>query len=154
VQVQAWLATADNGRFSMLAVPKELDGKGLCSLDASSLSALFEGTLRQARIGDEGNAWVVGNDTKDPTRASLIGVVPEATPSAAGTGTSTEYTEERFGIDMGFVSMDDCSQGVASASRGTSVTNTIHGAVSTNTIARALRSAIRREQFHHKNKRK
>ena len=34
--VQNWLATADGGRFSMLQVPADLDGKGLISLEVSS----------------------------------------------------------------------------------------------------------------------
>lgn len=84
---------------------------------------------------------MVGNDTENPSPASLAVDAP-----AAGPGTGTEYTEERFGVDMGFVSMDESSQGVVSAGGGTSVTNTIHGTIATNTIARALWSAIRREQ--------
>jgi len=134
-QVQSWLATADNGRFSMLQVPRELDGRGLCSLNSSSLSALFEGTLRQARMGGEGNAWVVGVDATDADAA-----VPSNPPTELYTVT------QGVGVDMGFVSMDNSSMGVTSAGGGTSVTNTIHGAIATNTIARALWSAIRREQ--------
>jgi len=130
-QVQSWLATADNGRFCMLQVPQELDGKGLCSLNSSSLSALFEGTLRQARMGGEGNAWVVGVDAPD---------------SAAETDAAEYTVTQGVDVDMGFVSMDDSTMGVTSATGGTSVTNTIHGTIATNTIARALWSAIRREQ--------
>ncbi len=59
--VQNWLATVDGGRFSMLQVPPDLDGKGLASLEVSSLTALFAGTLRKARQGEEGAAWVVDN---------------------------------------------------------------------------------------------
>jgi hypothetical protein len=59
--VQNWLATVDNGRFSMLQVPSDLDGKGLVSLEVMSLTALFAGNLRKARQGDEGDAWVVDN---------------------------------------------------------------------------------------------
>ena len=51
--VQNWLASVDGGRFSMLQVPADLDGKGLLSLEVSSLTALFAGTLRKARQGEE-----------------------------------------------------------------------------------------------------
>jgi len=59
VQVQAWLANTDNGRFAALALPQNLDGKTLMSLDRGELSALFAGELRRARIEEEGAAWVV-----------------------------------------------------------------------------------------------
>ena len=47
------------GRFAALALPAGLDGAGLMKLNMVSLSALFEGHLRQARQGEEGAAWVV-----------------------------------------------------------------------------------------------
>lgn len=67
--VQNWLASVDGGRFSMLQVPPDLDGKGLVSLEVSSLTALFAGTLRKARQGEEGNAWVVDNTAGDEETA-------------------------------------------------------------------------------------
>ena len=70
--VQNWLATADGGRFSMLQVPADLDGKGLISLEVSSLTALFAGTLRKARQGEEGAAWVVDNASQ-AEQSSAIG---------------------------------------------------------------------------------
>ena len=70
--VQDWLATADGGRFSMLQVPPDLDGKGLVSLEVSSLTALFAGTLRKARQGEEGAAWVVDN-VSEQEQSSTIG---------------------------------------------------------------------------------
>ncbi len=131
--VQAWLATVDNGRFSMLQVPRELDGKGLCSLNSGSLSALFEGTLRQARIGGEGSAWVVGT-----AESSAHSTNPT---NAAG------YAAYSRWMWTGFVSMDDdMATGVESVNGGNSITHTAHGTVDTNTIARALWSAIRRER--------
>ena len=58
-QVVSWLATAGGGRFAALALPAGLDGAGLMKLNMVSLSALFEGHLRQARQGEEGAAWVL-----------------------------------------------------------------------------------------------
>ena len=70
--VQNWLANVDNGRFSMLQVPAGLDGAGLLSLEVSSLTALFAGTLRKARQGEEGDAWVVDNASEDAATSSTI----------------------------------------------------------------------------------
>ena len=56
----------------MLQVPADLDGKGLISLEVSSLTALFAGTLRKARQGEEGAAWVVDNASQ-AEQSSAIG---------------------------------------------------------------------------------
>jgi hypothetical protein len=58
-QVNIWLATAEGGRFSQLALPPGMTGAGLMQLNLVSLSALFEGQLRSARQDEEGVAWVV-----------------------------------------------------------------------------------------------
>jgi len=63
VQVQAWLASADNGRFASLALPQNLDGSALMGMNRGELSALFAGELRRARIEEEGAAWVVQTAT-------------------------------------------------------------------------------------------
>jgi hypothetical protein len=72
-----WLATADGGRFSNLALPTGLTGKELVRLNQTSLTALFAGQLRAARVGEEGAAWVVetGDATQDAahSRTSVIG---------------------------------------------------------------------------------
>ena len=70
--VQNWLASVDSGRFSMLQVPADLDGAGLLSLEVSSLTALFAGTLRKARQGEEGDAWVVDNAAQGAPASSTI----------------------------------------------------------------------------------
>lgn len=61
-ELNNWLAVADGGRFASLTLPPGLTGKDLMSLNSTSLSALFEGQLRTARIEGEGNAWVIGNN--------------------------------------------------------------------------------------------
>ena len=70
-QVRFWLSTTNNGRFEQLSLPPGLDGKGLMTLNTVSLSALCEGSLRAARLGEEGSAWVVQNaDSDDVTAAA------------------------------------------------------------------------------------
>lgn len=68
-QVLFWLSTTNNGRFSQLSLPPGLDGKGLMTLNTVSLSALCEGSLRAARQGEEGSAWVVQNGASDDVTA-------------------------------------------------------------------------------------
>lgn len=58
-QVMQWLSTAEGGRFAALQLPPGLDGAGLMQLNLTSLTALFAGQLRRARIGEEGSAWVI-----------------------------------------------------------------------------------------------
>lgn len=80
-QVAQWLATAEGGRFSNLALPAGLGGADLMRLDQTSLTALFAGQLRKARVGEEGAAWVVDTGTEDgstggdgaSSRTSVIG---------------------------------------------------------------------------------
>lgn len=64
-QVSLWAATVDGGKFSQLALPQHLTGADLISMDVRSLSALFVGTLREARVDYEGSAWVVGTEVDD-----------------------------------------------------------------------------------------
>ena len=64
-QVRHWLATADGGRFVNLALPEDIDGRGLMELDAVSLTDLFARELRSARRQGEGNAWVLEVDDED-----------------------------------------------------------------------------------------
>mmetsp|Transcript_33174 Transcript_33174/g.45954 ORF Transcript_33174/g.45954 Transcript_33174/m.45954 type:complete len:357 (-) Transcript_33174:251-1321(-) len=56
-EVVDWLASVQRGRFSHVALPLGLDGKGLMQLSTLRLSQLFQGTLRQARVAGEGSAW-------------------------------------------------------------------------------------------------
>lgn len=57
-EVYAWLGTVDNGRFSQLVLPPDIDGLKLLSLDSSSLATIFSGEMREARQEDEGSAWI------------------------------------------------------------------------------------------------
>jgi hypothetical protein len=61
-QLNNWMAVTDGGRFASLTLPPGVTGKDLMSLNSTSLSALFEGQLRTARIEGEGDAWVIGNE--------------------------------------------------------------------------------------------
>lgn len=58
-EVNTWLSTVERGRFAYLAVPPQFTGADLLRLDASSLSNFFAGQMRQARSGNEGEAWTV-----------------------------------------------------------------------------------------------
>ena len=69
-QVLFWLSTTNNGRFAQLSLPPGLDGKALMTLNTVSLSALCEGSLRAARQGEEGSAWVVQNAASDDVTAA------------------------------------------------------------------------------------
>ena len=60
VQVVAWVASAEGGRFAKLALPAGLDGRRLLELSAQRLGQLFEGTMRKARASHEGEAWAIG----------------------------------------------------------------------------------------------
>lgn len=57
-QVKAWLACAEGGRFSHLALPPGIDGSTLFHQEVASLSTMFTGQLRQARTEKEGEAWI------------------------------------------------------------------------------------------------
>lgn len=57
--VLAWLQEAENGRFAHVVVPPSLDGKCLLGTSQQGLAELFDGALRAARAGDEGEAWTV-----------------------------------------------------------------------------------------------
>lgn len=76
-QVTQWLSSAEGGRFAALQLPQGLDGAGLLQLDLTSLTALFAGQLRRARIGEEGSAWVIDTGVADGEagagRTSAIG---------------------------------------------------------------------------------
>lgn len=58
-QVNEFLAECEGGRFSNLAIPADLDGAELMTLNITGLSSLCEGTLRASRREGEGCAWVV-----------------------------------------------------------------------------------------------
>ena len=58
LQLSTWLSCAEGGRFSHLALPPGIDGSNLLSQEAASLSVMFSGQLRQARIENEGGAWI------------------------------------------------------------------------------------------------
>jgi kinesin family protein 2/24 len=58
-EVQAWLLEAENGRFSHVVVPPNLNGKRLLSTSPQGLAELFDGALRAARADNEGEAWTV-----------------------------------------------------------------------------------------------
>lgn len=57
--VLTWLCEAECGRFDHLVVPPGLDGRTLLGCNAAGLASLFEGSLRQARGANEGEAWTV-----------------------------------------------------------------------------------------------
>jgi len=60
--VHAWLRWAEGGRFAHLVLPPDLDGWRLLCTSPQGLSDLFEGTLRRARVDQEGEAWNVQVD--------------------------------------------------------------------------------------------
>lgn len=62
-QVNTWLSTVEKGRFAYLAVPPQFTGADLLKLDVNSLSTFFEGQMRQARAGLEGDAWTVSTES-------------------------------------------------------------------------------------------
>lgn len=62
-EVNTWLSTVERGRFAYLAVPPQFTGADLLKLDATSLSNLFAGQMRQARAGNEGEAWTVEGES-------------------------------------------------------------------------------------------
>eukprot|EP00605_Chrysophyceae_sp_TOSAG23-4_P000922 GSChrysophyteH1.ASY1.ANO1.1021.1 assembled CDS len=143
--VQAWLATVDDGRFSMLQVPQNLDGKGLCDLTNVGLSALFAGTLRQARTDEEGSAWVVDN-----ANALDGGAPPEAHASESTNQAEPahRYNEWDEGIDMGFISANtEENEAMATSAAASQITTTSRGKVRISTLARNLWGAIRREKI-------
>ena len=63
-QVSLWAASAEGGKFNQLALPQNLNGADLINMDFKSISALFAGTLREARVDGEGSAWVVGTEAE------------------------------------------------------------------------------------------
>eukprot|EP00441_Pelagodinium_beii_P014451 CAMPEP_0197657466 /NCGR_PEP_ID=MMETSP1338-20131121/44640_1 /TAXON_ID=43686 ORGANISM="Pelagodinium beii, Strain RCC1491" /NCGR_SAMPLE_ID=MMETSP1338 /ASSEMBLY_ACC=CAM_ASM_000754 /LENGTH=609 /DNA_ID=CAMNT_0043233839 /DNA_START=53 /DNA_END=1882 /DNA_ORIENTATION=+ len=63
--VLAWLQEAENGRFAHVVVPPNLSGKDLLETSAQGLADLFDGDLRRARVGDEGEAWTVSVEVGD-----------------------------------------------------------------------------------------
>ena len=64
-QLNVWLASADGGRFSSLALPPNIDGARLMEFDTEVLSSLFCGQLREARQEGEGIAWVEGIESTE-----------------------------------------------------------------------------------------
>ena len=69
-QVSQWVATVEGGKFSQLALPQDLTGAELTKMDIRSLSTLFTGVLRKARVNYEGSAWVVGSEADDISYSS------------------------------------------------------------------------------------
>jgi len=70
-QVNAWLATAERGRFAQLALPTNLDGKGLMQLSMTNITNLVcQIEQRQAREEQEGSAWMIDAENN---RARTIG---------------------------------------------------------------------------------
>ena len=61
-QVQAWLTTTDNGKFSQLILPHKITGSELLLLNMNSLISLFACELRDSRLEIEGTAWIVSID--------------------------------------------------------------------------------------------
>jgi len=55
--VLAWLQEVENGRFAHIVVPRTLTGKTLLETSPQGLADLFDGELRRARVGEEGEAW-------------------------------------------------------------------------------------------------
>lgn len=59
LQVQAWLANIERGRFAHIVLPPGLDGRGLLELSLTNLSQLFEEAERTGRRDQEGPTWVI-----------------------------------------------------------------------------------------------
>jgi hypothetical protein len=76
-EVNAWLSTVENGRFSYLAVPPNFTGADLLKLDAKSMSTLFSHQFRRARKQEEGEAWTeeAGTARHDAISRSLWGLL-------------------------------------------------------------------------------
>jgi hypothetical protein len=64
--VRDWVASVQGGRFAKLALPPDLDGKGLLKLSSARMSALFEGAMREARTTQEGASWTIGSTAENP----------------------------------------------------------------------------------------
>jgi len=76
--LSVWLAAVEGGRFSQLALPPNVTGADLLAMNATSISALFAGEIRQARQEEEGAAWVEEADSnrrQDVIGRSLIGAL-------------------------------------------------------------------------------
>ena len=87
-QVTQWLATAEGGRFAALQLPPGLDGDGLMKLNLSSLTALFAGQLRRARIGEEGEAWVIDTGDAAGAAGAAVGGGAKSASRTSGIGRS------------------------------------------------------------------
>jgi kinesin family protein 2/24 len=57
-ELDAWLGTAEDGRFSKLALPPGMDGAGIFQL--RDLGSAFDRDMRDARGDDEGVSWNIG----------------------------------------------------------------------------------------------
>eukprot|EP01038_Epipyxis_sp_PR26KG_P007226 gene7226-9857_t len=68
-QVNAWIASAERGRFAHLVLPRGLDGKGLMELSATNFAELFSMEEKQGRQETEGPVWVVAADENNKSNA-------------------------------------------------------------------------------------
>ena len=61
-QVLEWLATAEDGRFSHVVVPPEMDGRGLLGMNARRMTEMVESGHGEGRA--EGEAWYVSTQAR------------------------------------------------------------------------------------------
>jgi len=61
-QVVHWIATVEGGRFSRIALPRNITGAHLLQISERKLCQLFAGELRDARGQNETDAWVIDSD--------------------------------------------------------------------------------------------
>lgn len=55
--VDKWIKTVDNGRFKYLVLPPKITGAMLLKLSSQGLADLFDMSLGEARVDNEGQAW-------------------------------------------------------------------------------------------------
>lgn len=75
LQVLAWLANVERGRFAHLVLPRGIDGKGLLQLTPQNLSAMFEEQERQGRQELEGPTWVISTEGRSSIGLALYNAV-------------------------------------------------------------------------------
>ena len=66
-EVQKWLLTVDNGRFSHVVLPRHVTGEHLMQLGSKKMTDLFTGLVEdgEGRGGGEGGAWTIGVDANN-----------------------------------------------------------------------------------------
>jgi hypothetical protein len=60
--VVQWISTVEGGRFSKIALPRDVTGAKLLQVSERKLCQLFSGDLRGARGDGETGAWVIDSE--------------------------------------------------------------------------------------------